>query len=392
MILRLARLLGQRTRVLFPLVKPRHVHRRGRVRRDAKNDLLVARREDARFGMSEKKASDDFARAGGDGHRQVTDHREMAGRHAVMRRVFSEARILADVIGADDAFAVEGGCEDLGRARHRKSVEGFAWHAREGVEHVGIAFFIDQIVEKGAELSAGDLSAGIGDDLHDLGKIEFGGERRGHFVQLLGDGVFLAQRLLGHLLLMDVRARSIPANDPAFLVAQRHTARDKPAVFPVMAAEAALGFEKGSRFNGLSPLGEGAIVILRVHHVAPRPLSVRHAGVIGPPLIHIFPHAGHISRPEKLRHHFAKQTKPLFTLFKRHLFLPVFADIMKHHDRANDGALGIADRRRAILDRHLASMTRHKLGMVGQTHHHPFRKRPLDRVCRGEPGGFVSKL
>jgi hypothetical protein len=103
--------------------------------------------------------------------------------HAVMGIILPVTRVFADIIGADDAGALESRFEDGCVARHGRFIEVVPRHARDGVEHVALALVIDDVVEKGAELSIHDLRAGVGGDLHDLVHIEFGRQRCPRAVQ-----------------------------------------------------------------------------------------------------------------------------------------------------------------------------------------------------------------
>ena len=57
------------------------------------------------FRMAEEQAADHFAGARDHRHGEVAAHRQVALRHAVVRRHRAVARILGDVGGAHDAFA-----------------------------------------------------------------------------------------------------------------------------------------------------------------------------------------------------------------------------------------------------------------------------------------------
>ena len=64
-----------------------------------------------------------------DRHRQVAAHRQVARRHAVVRGHLAVARVLRDVVDADDALAAEGRAEQRGGARVPELLERLARRA-----------------------------------------------------------------------------------------------------------------------------------------------------------------------------------------------------------------------------------------------------------------------
>src|SRR5215510_12673558 len=84
-------------------------------------------------------------------HRQVADDREMPLRQPKMGCVLAVARVLADVVGTDDAGAAEGRLEQLRVARHGELGELLARRARYGVERVAFAILVEHLVEERAE-------------------------------------------------------------------------------------------------------------------------------------------------------------------------------------------------------------------------------------------------
>ena len=72
-------------------------------------------------------------------HREVAAHRQMPGRHAVVRRIVAEARIRGDVGQPHDAGSGERRTENRGVARHREARERFPRRAGQRVQHVGFA-------------------------------------------------------------------------------------------------------------------------------------------------------------------------------------------------------------------------------------------------------------
>jgi hypothetical protein len=110
------------------------------------------------------------------------------------------ARVLGDIVRADDPGAFEGRGKDLCVARHRKFGERFERHARQRIEHVAFAGGIQDIVEEGAELRTGELDARVGDDLDQLVKIGFERQRRSGTVENLEVAALFRQLLFGFAL------------------------------------------------------------------------------------------------------------------------------------------------------------------------------------------------
>ena len=127
--------------------------------------------------MAKEKAAEHFARTGDDRNGEIAAHRQMAFGHAMIGRALAIARIAQNIVGAHRPAAAERRFEDRGVARHRKFLEGAARRARERVERVGFAAFLDDVVEEGAELRVAQLDAGIGDQLNQPFKIMFGRDR-----------------------------------------------------------------------------------------------------------------------------------------------------------------------------------------------------------------------
>jgi hypothetical protein len=100
------------------------------LRCDTADGALGAFREDAGLGMAEEQSTEHGAGSGNHRYGEIASHRQVSGRHAVMRGILSVARVLSDVVGTDDGFAVERRREQCGRARHWKSRESFARRAR----------------------------------------------------------------------------------------------------------------------------------------------------------------------------------------------------------------------------------------------------------------------
>ena len=103
------------------------------------HDRLLALREDADVGVAEEEPAEHLAASGRRRRRRGSSHRQVAGRHPVVRRVLAVARILRDVVDAHHALAPEGRPEEIGVARHREAGERLARHAGDRVERVGLA-------------------------------------------------------------------------------------------------------------------------------------------------------------------------------------------------------------------------------------------------------------
>src|SRR3977135_3952502 len=86
--------------------------------------------------------------------------------HALTRRVVPVSRILSDVVGPDNALAVEGWGKQRSLPRQGKFREGFHRRARQRVEHVALSTLGRYIVEKCAKLRAAQFDTRIGDNLH----------------------------------------------------------------------------------------------------------------------------------------------------------------------------------------------------------------------------------
>ena len=165
------------------LIEAGVVDGRGGLAGNADQKLLVLVDEPCRLGVAEEQSANHLSGSGDDRHGEIAPHRQMSFGHPVVGIVLPVTRVFADVVGADDAGALEGRLEHRRVARHRELVEMLPRHAREGVEHVALALVVDDVVEEGAELGVHDLRAGVGGDLHDLVHIELGRQRRARAVQ-----------------------------------------------------------------------------------------------------------------------------------------------------------------------------------------------------------------
>src|SRR5436309_14305858 len=91
----------------------------------------------------------------------------------VMGRTLAVARVLADVVGAQDAGSAEGRLEHRGIAWHGEVGELFARHPGHRIERIALSMLVGDVVEERAELRARKLGRGVGHGLYDAFKIEF---------------------------------------------------------------------------------------------------------------------------------------------------------------------------------------------------------------------------
>ena len=98
----------------------------------------------------------------------------MARGHTLVRRILAVARILGDVVGADNALASKGRSENLRGARHAEALELRPICAGKRVEHVARAFLVEHIVEERTELCARQFDASVGHHLDDPLEVELG--------------------------------------------------------------------------------------------------------------------------------------------------------------------------------------------------------------------------
>ena len=119
----------------------------------------------------------------------------------VVWRVVAVARVLGDVVGADDALAAEGGRKYVGVAGHRKLGKCFPRGSGERVEGVGFAFLIHHVVEERPELRPDQLGRGIRERLDELLLVKLRDQRLPDAVDGGDGGRLLPQRLAVVLLL-----------------------------------------------------------------------------------------------------------------------------------------------------------------------------------------------
>jgi hypothetical protein len=180
---------------LLRLEQARVVHSDRRPARETVRELLGLLLEDADGLVAEEEAAEHGARAGDHRHGKIAADWQMARRHAVVRRHGAVPWILGDVVAPHDRVAVERRREDRRVARHRELGERLAGNARDGVERVGLAGVVDEVVEEGAELRTRELGASVGHGLDGLLEIQLGGERVADLVQPLDDTRLSAARL-----------------------------------------------------------------------------------------------------------------------------------------------------------------------------------------------------
>src|ERR1700727_914338 len=118
--------------------------------------------------------------------------------HAKMRTIFSVARIFHDVSTANRTQATECWLKDLSITRHGKLGKMLTWHTRDGVQRVGLAFIIDYVVEKSAELRTGKLRGRVSHFLNNLFQIQICRKRAGGFNNGIQHFCFTPEILLGN--------------------------------------------------------------------------------------------------------------------------------------------------------------------------------------------------
>ncbi len=215
--------------------------------------------------VAEEQPADHLARARDYRRRQVALHRQMALGVSVVGRVLAEARVLRDVVRADDALAAEGRAEHLGVARHGEVGEGRLVDARQDVERVAFAAIVDHVVEERAEVGAGQLDPGVDHRLDQAIEVEFG--RHPH-----GGGVQHLQRLLRPLALGGLVDQAQHAAHRPALVADRRVGDVEEHLFAVAVALDVEGTVLGG--DGLAALAhapqQGLEVVPQLGPVVPR--------------------------------------------------------------------------------------------------------------------------
>ncbi len=213
--------------------QPGVCHGDRRLRSDAECETLFTLPEHVRRFVAEEQAADDFTRVRFYRHGEITADRKMPSRHPVVRLVMPVARILANIAGPNHSLAMESRAEHGRVPRHRELRELFTRRPGQGVEPVTLLRVLHDVVEKRAELGAGNLSHRIGHDLHDALQIELGRDGRAQAVQCLERMRFFQQRLLDPPACRDIMSdlggahdRAVGVLDPAIPV--REMSRSAP--------------------------------------------------------------------------------------------------------------------------------------------------------------------
>src|ERR1700674_3190680 len=79
--------------------------------------------------------------------------------------------------------------------------------------------------------------------------------------------------LLSSLALLDIHARSIPLDDVAELIPERHLAMEHPAVFPICPANASFVLEDLSGGEAGDPLIYNPVHVLAMNEIPPIPAA-----------------------------------------------------------------------------------------------------------------------
>src|SRR5687767_8691914 len=110
-----------------------------------------------------------------------------------LRTHLAVARILPDVVAANDGLAVERRGEDRRRTRKWEVRKRLARRARQGVEAVGLAAFVRRVEEEGTELRAGQRGGLVGDELDQPLFVELRRERAADPIERLVDGAVVGE-------------------------------------------------------------------------------------------------------------------------------------------------------------------------------------------------------
>jgi hypothetical protein len=226
-------------RALCDLDQARIVDRDRGLHGKGADQLLGAGIEHARLRVAEEQAADHLARARHHRRRQVAAHRQVAGRHAVVRPHLAIARVAHDVVAAHRGAAVEGRSEHRRGARLAEVFEGFARRTGQGVQQVGVAILVFAVVEEGAEFGADQLGRGVGDLLHQHLEVEGRSQRvaglahQGQYPRLGAQRIFGANAAQGFPdaargVFQHAQLGLVPA--PWRAVVQRHHRHQPPIV------------------------------------------------------------------------------------------------------------------------------------------------------------------
>ena len=164
--------------------------------RHRKDQPFRAFREHSGTRVAKKQPADHFAGPRPDRHCQIAAHRQVAGRHAVMRPHRAVARVLQHVVTADGIFTAKRRAEQGRRPRLAELFECLSGRAGERVEQERVAVLVGRVVEKGAKLGAAHLGRSVGYGLHDQLEVQLGCQRLAGLVEQLQDARLLAQRRL----------------------------------------------------------------------------------------------------------------------------------------------------------------------------------------------------
>ena len=188
LVLHPPRRLGHPARLLRLLVEVRVVDGDGRVGREAGDEALVARVEDAGVRMPEEEAAQEVAGPGAHGRGEVAPRRREAGGHLPEGEVRAEARVAGEVVAARGG-ALERRSEGLGILGQGEIDEGLRGSPRDGVgPDAGPV-----PVEEGPESGPGDRDAGVGHGLDQAIQVEMARQRQPQPVE----GRDLRSKLLG---------------------------------------------------------------------------------------------------------------------------------------------------------------------------------------------------
>src|SRR5688500_18713210 len=92
--------------------------------------------------------------------------------HTVVRRVLAKAPILRDIVQANVAFSPERRAEDRGVPWHRELGKRLERCARQCIERVRLALFVDDVVEEGAYFGRRQGGGFVGGELDHSLEIE----------------------------------------------------------------------------------------------------------------------------------------------------------------------------------------------------------------------------
>ena len=169
-----------------------------RLGREGLHEPRVLFGEPPRFGMPEKKPSEDLAGARGNRRREVAPDGQMTRRNASPLRQRAVAGILGHVVGQDRPEPFKGRREERGRPYERIGGERLTGNAREDVEAEPIGSLGGGVVEERAELRADRLGRRVGQRLDHLSGRESGAEhppRCGSWIRASRVGVASRSRL-----------------------------------------------------------------------------------------------------------------------------------------------------------------------------------------------------